>query len=119
MRHTAERRDKRLLHGAWRMAHGAWRLPRRQGVGPPAGRREPSLEMCCRACFRAPVGDAGLPLPERIRLLPGHVEPMPRRELGHPGIAATETGVSDLLLARLGIDAAIAWSGLRRARSSK
>jgi hypothetical protein len=44
---------------------------------------------------------------------------MPRRELGHRGIAATQTGVSDLLLARFGIDAAMAWSRLRRARSSK
>jgi hypothetical protein len=75
--------------------------------------------MCYRACFRAPVGDAGLPLPERIRLLPGHVEPMPRRELGHPGIVATEAGVLDLLLPRFGIDAAMAWSAMRRARSSR
>jgi hypothetical protein len=73
-----------------------------------AGRREPSLEKRCAECFRAPVGAATLPLPERTRLLYEHVEPMLRRELGHRGIAATEAGVSDLLLAWLEIDAASA-----------
>jgi len=71
-----------------------------------AGRRVPALEKRYLDCFRRPCGNPALTPTERVRLLREHIEPMLHRELGYRGLAGSDAGSADILVAWLDISAA-------------